>query len=59
MSIFPRTFSSKSGYTQHVSHCSPPPDISDADKSSLITDISNMSFDSEFISDIEKVKKIN
>jgi hypothetical protein len=53
----PRTFSSKSGYTQHVSRCSPPPNISDADESSFITDISNMSLDSEFISDIEKVKK--
>jgi hypothetical protein len=47
----PRTFSSKSGYTQHVSHCLPPLDESDDD---LVTDVSNMSLDSEkFIHDIE------
>lgn len=55
-----RTFSSKSGYTQHVSHCSLPQDDSDGDESNLITDVSNMSLDSEeFIHDIEEVKKNN
>jgi len=57
----PRTFSSKSksAYTQHVNRCFPPAD-SDGDESNLITDISNMSLDSEeFIRDIEEVKKNN
>jgi hypothetical protein len=54
----PRTFSSKSGYTQHVNRCLPPPDDSDDDESNLVTDVSNMSLDSEkFIHDIEEVKK--
>jgi hypothetical protein len=45
----PRTFSSKSGYTQHVNQCVPPAD-SDGDESNLLTDVSNMSLDSvEFI----------
>lgn len=55
----PRTFSSKSGYTQHVKRCLPPIVDSD-DESNLITDVSNMSLDSEeFMRDIEKVIKIN
>jgi hypothetical protein len=54
----PRTFSSKSGYTQHVNHCLPPPDDSDDDELNLVTDVSNMSLDSkEFIRNIEEVKK--
>jgi hypothetical protein len=56
----PRTFSSRSGYTQHVNRCLPPIVDSDDDESNLITDVSNMSLDSEeFMRDIEKVKKIN
>ncbi|PKB92149.1 hypothetical protein RhiirA5_445810 [Rhizophagus irregularis] len=33
-----RTFSSKSGYTQHVKHCVPPVIVSDSE-SDLVTDI--------------------
>ena len=56
----PRTFYSKSGYTQHVNHCVPPLDDSNDDESNLITDINNMSLDSEeFLHDIEEVKKTN
>jgi hypothetical protein len=57
----PRTFSSKSksAYTQHVNHYFPSAD-SDGNESNLITDICNMSLDSEeFIHDIEEVKKNN
>lgn len=56
----PKIFNSKSGYTQHVSRCLPSTINIDDDESNLITDVSNMSLDSEeFMRDIEKVKKIN
>jgi len=55
----PRTFTNKSGYTQHVSNCPPPPDIdSDSEESELIANINDMSLDSEELAhNIEKVKK--
>jgi hypothetical protein len=53
-----RTFSSKSGYTQHVNRCAPPVIVSDSDsESDLITDVNNMSLDSEELNrNIDKVK---
>lgn len=52
-----RTFSTKPGYSQHVSFCQPP---SSGEESSLITDINNMSLDSEgFASEFEnKVRNL-
>ena len=51
-----RTFSSKSGYTQHVKHCAPPVIVSDSE-SDLVTDINNISLDSEELNrNIDKVK---
>jgi hypothetical protein len=53
----PRTFSSKSGYTQHVQRCAP--EIVSDNESDLITDINDMSLDSEELNrNIEKVKKL-
>jgi hypothetical protein len=55
----PRTFSSKSGYTQHVKCCASEEIVSD-NESDLITDINDMSLDSEELNrNIEKVKKTN
>lgn len=54
----PRTFSSKSGYTQHVNRCIPEIVSDNSDnESDLTTNINNMSLDSEELN--EKVKKIN
>jgi hypothetical protein len=47
-----RTFSTKSGYSQHTSICQPSSSDS-SEESSLITDVNNMSLDSEgFTSEI-------
>ena len=51
----PRTFSSKSEYTQYVNHCAS--EIVSDDESDFITEINDMSLDSEELNrDIEKVK---
>ena len=50
-----RTFSSKSGYTQHVNRCASV--IGSDSESDLITDVNNMSLDSEELNrNIDKVK---
>ena len=51
----PRTFSNRSAYSRHVSFCNQPT-LSSSEESSLITEISNMSLDSEFSPNIKKVK---
>lgn len=52
----PRTFSSKSGYTQHVNHCAPSEIVSE-EESDFITEICDMSLDSEELNrNVEKVK---
>ena len=57
----PRTFTNKSGYTQHVSNCVPPPDT-DTDSEEeldLKTNINDMSLDSdEFAHNIGEVKNL-
>ncbi|RGB30385.1 hypothetical protein C1646_765408 [Rhizophagus diaphanus] len=51
------TFTNKSGYTQHVSNCVPPPEIdSDSKESELVANINNISLDSEELThNIEKL----
>jgi hypothetical protein len=54
-----RTFSTKSGYSQHISICQPSSSDS-SEESSLITDVNNMSLDSEgFTSEIYIMNETN
>ena len=57
----PRTFTNKSGYTQHVSNCVPPPDTDtdSEEEPDLKTNINDMSLDSdEFAHNIREVKNL-
>ena len=51
-----RTFSTRSAYSQHVNHCMSP-DQSSSEESSLITNINDMSLESEKSPNIEEVNK--
>lgn len=54
----PRTFTNKSGYTQHVNNCVPPPDSDSEEEIDLMTNINDMSLDGdEFAHNIREVKK--
>lgn len=52
----PRTFSNRTAYSQHVSVCAV--SITSSEESSLISDINNMSLDSENFSSSINVNKI-
>lgn len=51
----PRIFSTRSAYTQHKNWCAPP--VSDNEELDIITDVNDMSLDSEDLSEAVKFMK--